>query len=81
MTRPIRTKLSKGFQTVLPAEIREKLKVLPGDDIIWSIVGDEVFIRVKKRRIEDPIRELIGKFSTEKDDNATENIDKIINES
>ncbi|MHA1315855.1 MAG: AbrB/MazE/SpoVT family DNA-binding domain-containing protein [Candidatus Helarchaeota archaeon] len=80
MTCPIITKLSKGFQTVLPSEIRKKLDVSPGDEIIWSIIGNEVFIRVKKRRLNDPIKELIGQFSTSEEDNATEHLDSIINE-
>lgn len=75
----IKTKLSQGYQTVLPAEVREKLGAIPGDEIIWSIIGEEIYIRVKKRTTKDPIEDLIGKFSTNGKDNATENIDRIVN--
>lgn len=77
MTQPIKTKLSKGFQTVLPSEIREKLNAKPGDEITWSIIGEEVFIRIKKQSHEDPIQHLIGKLHTDKEDNATEKIDHV----
>lgn len=73
----IKTILSKGFQTVIPSEIREKLNAEPGDEIIWSIIGDEVFIRLKKKNSTDPIKNLIGKFSTQTKDNATKELDKV----
>ena len=78
MTQLIKTKLSKGFQTVLPAEIREKLKAEPGDEIIWSIIGEEIYIRIKKKNVIDPIEKLIGRFATREKDNATKEIDKIV---
>ena len=80
MAQPIKTKLSKGFQTVLPATIREKFQAKPGDEIIWSIIGDEVFIRIKKNEKNGIIKDLIGAFSTKDLDNATNNIDKTLYE-
>ncbi|MHA1745164.1 MAG: AbrB/MazE/SpoVT family DNA-binding domain-containing protein [Promethearchaeota archaeon] len=74
-----KTKISKGYQTVVPAVIRTKFKCEPGDEVIWSIIGDDVFIRLKKRTKIDPIKELIGQFSTEKSDDATKAIDEIVN--
>lgn len=80
MTQSIKTKLSKGFQTVIPSEIRQKLNAEPGDEIIWSIIGDEVFIRLKKKNSTDPIKNLIGNFSTQTEDNATKELDKVVYE-
>ncbi len=36
-------------------------------------------IRIKKQRSDAPIKELIGRFSTNKKDNATENLDIVVN--
>jgi AbrB family looped-hinge helix DNA binding protein len=80
MTQLIKTKLSKGFQTVLPSEIREKLNAEPGDEIIWSIIGEDVYIRIKKKNTIDPIERLIGRFATKEKDDATKEIDKIVYE-
>jgi bifunctional DNA-binding transcriptional regulator/antitoxin component of YhaV-PrlF toxin-antitoxin module len=74
-----KTKISKGYQTVVPAVIRTKFKCEPGDEVIWSIIGDDVFIRLKKRAKTDPIKELIGQFSTEECDDATIALDEIVN--
>ena len=80
MAQLIKTKLSKGYQTVLPSEIRAKLNAEPGDEIIWSIIGEEVFIRLKKKTSIDSIKNLIGKFATPTEDNATKELDKVIYE-
>ena len=74
----IKTKISKGFQTVVPSEIRNKIHGEPGDEIIWSIVGDEVFVRIAKLHPKDRLSEFIGKYSTSQSDNATENLDRIV---
>ncbi len=74
----IKTKISKGFQTVVPAEIRSRFHGEPGDEIIWSIIGDQVFIRIKKHTQHASLRDLIGKYATEIEDNATENIDNVV---
>jgi len=75
----IKTKISKGFQTVLPAEVRNKLGGEPGDEILWSIVGNEVFIHVKRKTKDDPLKALIGAFSTESEDDSTKNMDNLVN--
>lgn len=80
MTQLIKTKLSKGYQTVLPSEIREKLNAEPGDEIIWSIIGEDVSIRLKKRIPINSIKNLIGKFATPTEDNATEELDRVMYE-
>lgn len=78
MTDLIKTKISKGFQIVVPVEIREKIGAEPGDEIIWSIIGNDVFIRVKRNYNEDPIKKLIGKFTTPTADDVSKNMDKVI---
>ena len=79
MTNLTKTKISKGYQTVVPAIIRTKFKCEPGDEVIWSIIGDAVFIRLKKKSEIDPITKLIGQFSTEESDNATIALDEMVN--
>lgn len=49
-----KTKISKGFQTVVPAEIRKKFHVGPGDQLEWIISDGEVKLRFRKKvSIED----------------------------
>ena len=80
MNNLIKTKISKGYQTVVPTEIRSKFKSEPGDEVIWSIIGNDVYIRIKKKeRKIDPLKKLIGKFSTDKIDDSTSSIDEIVN--
>ena len=46
----IETKISKGFQTVIPSNIRKMFKVSPGDIVEWKTDennGFEVFFRKK----------------------------------
>ena len=78
MATKIETKVSKGFQTVLPAEIRKKFNIGPGDEVVWTVLGDEILVRVRKRGGEDPLSKLIGAVSTRKKTNATEEIDAVV---
>ncbi len=80
MKNLIKTKISKGYQTVVPAEVRSKFNSEPGDEVIWSIIGEDVFIRIKKRANIDPIKELIGQFSTKESDDSTNSLDEIVSE-
>lgn len=43
------TKISKGFQTVVPSELRNKFKVGPGDIVEWISTDDEVEVRFRKK--------------------------------
>ncbi len=48
------TKISKGFQTVVPSEIRKKFDVGPGDILVWKSTDDGVVVRFRKKvTIED----------------------------
>jgi len=71
------TKVSKGFQTVVPSRVRKRLKVDAGDEIVWSIVGNELYLRIRKVNKSDPLEDLIGKLPTEVEANATEEIDEV----
>ena len=78
MATKIETKVSKGFQTVLPAEIRKKFDIGPGDEVVWTVLGDEIFVRVRKVRGKDPLLALLGAFRTKKKIDATEEIDAVV---
>ncbi|KUO41452.1 MAG: hypothetical protein AVW06_04380 [Hadesarchaea archaeon DG-33-1] len=78
MATKIRTKVSKGFQTVMPAEIREKFGIGPGDEVVWAMFGDEIFVRVRKVRGKDPLLTLLGAFRTEEKIDATREIDAVV---
>ncbi len=78
MVVKIKTKVSSGFQTVLPAEIREKFNVGPGDEVVWTVVGDKIFVRVRKKGGEDPLSKLIGAFPTKTKVDATAEIDAVV---
>lgn len=69
-----KTALTKKSQVTLPKQVREVLKVKPGDQISFKIEGDEVkivplpsllevnFGRVKARRKPEDFRELRKEF-------------------
>jgi AbrB family looped-hinge helix DNA binding protein len=38
------SKISKKGQIVIPRQIREKLQIKPGDELIFTQVGDRVYI-------------------------------------
>jgi AbrB family looped-hinge helix DNA binding protein len=78
MAVKIETKVSSGFQTVLPAEIREKFDVGPGDEVVWTVLGNEIFVRVRKKSGEDPLSKLIGAFPTKTKSDATAEIDTVV---
>ena len=78
MVEITRSKISKGYQTVIPAEVRAKLHGQPGDEIIWSIIGNEVFIRIKRKTLEDPLNTLIGRFLGPTNEDATANLDHVV---
>lgn len=48
------TKVSKGFQTVVPSDIRKKFDVSPGDILEWKPTKNGAEIRFRKKiTIED----------------------------
>jgi len=51
------TKISKGYQTVVPAELRESCGISPGDRLVWEEVKGEIKIKVKKRKT---LKDIVG---------------------
>ncbi len=50
----MKTKISKGYQVVVPAEVREKFGLEPGDALLWEKRKDEVIVKPKKKaQLED----------------------------
>jgi len=49
------TKISKGFQTVVPSEIRKKFDVGPGDVLEWKSTENGAEIRFRKKVTIDDI--------------------------
>jgi len=46
---PSKTKISEGYSTVLPAEIRKSLNLVPGDILQWDIKEGVITILPRKR--------------------------------
>ncbi|WAC04843.1 MAG: AbrB/MazE/SpoVT family DNA-binding domain-containing protein [Methanoregula sp.] len=46
---PSKTKISDGYSTVLPAEIRKMLDLAPGDILQWDIEDGIITIRPRKK--------------------------------
>ena len=60
------TKISKGYQTVVPAKLREAYGISPGDRLIWEEERGEIKVRVRKRKtIEDIVGIVSGKEETD----------------
>jgi AbrB family looped-hinge helix DNA binding protein len=63
------TKISKGFQTVVPSEIRNKFNVGPGDVMEWISTKEGVKIRFRKKL---SLLDIEGIGETEEKTNAVE---------
>ena len=46
---PSKMKISEGYSTVLPAEIRKSLNLVPGDILQWDIKEGVITIHPRKR--------------------------------
>lgn len=55
----IETKISKGFQTVVPSNIRKLFKVGPGDIVEWRTDKNKVEVLFRKKRTIDDIMGII----------------------
>jgi AbrB family looped-hinge helix DNA binding protein len=51
----VETKISKGFQTVVPAEIRKKFNLGPGDMLEWVSTEEGVELKFRKKVTIDDI--------------------------
>lgn len=54
-----KTKISKGFQTVVPSSIRKKFSVGPGDLIEWVASEDVVELKFRKKVSLDVITDIV----------------------
>lgn len=57
---PSKTKLSEGYSTVLPAEIRKALNLVPGDILQWEIEKGIIMVKPRKK---ETLREITGMIS------------------
>lgn len=56
----MKTKISKGFQTVVPKDIRKKLGIEPGDSLLWEDKNGNIVVRPKKRTTIEDITGMIS---------------------
>jgi AbrB family looped-hinge helix DNA binding protein len=53
----IAAKVNEKGQVVIPKEISDKLRIRPGDTIVFKILGDKLVVeRVMERRMKDILR-------------------------
>jgi AbrB family looped-hinge helix DNA binding protein len=56
----MKTKISKGFQTVVPKKIREKLGLEPGDSLLWEEKDDSAVVKPRKKKTLEDITGIIS---------------------
>src|SRR2546425_1135643 len=54
-----KSKVSKGYLTVVPKAIREASEVREGDILEWSLEGARIVVRPRRRRTVDDLEGLI----------------------
>ena len=54
-----KSKVSKGYLTVVPKAIREASEVREGDILEWSLEGARIVVRPRRRRTLDDLEGLI----------------------
>ena len=45
----IRTRISKGYQVVVPSQLRKRYEVSVGDEVLWEISNGEVSVQLQKK--------------------------------
>lgn len=68
-TKPVVSKVTSKSQTVIPAVIREKLGIGPGDSLRYVETADGIMIE-KARTMEDDPFATFTEWATEADDKA-----------
>jgi antitoxin PrlF len=68
-TKPVVSKVTSKSQTVIPAVIREKLGIGPGDTLSYVETADGIMIE-KARTLEDDPFATFTEWATEADDKA-----------
>lgn len=56
-----KSKVSKGYLTVVPKEVRRATRIREGDILEWSLEGDKIVVRPRRRRTVDDITGLIAR--------------------
>ncbi len=56
-----KSKVSKGYLTVVPKDVRKATQVREGDILEWSLEGDKIVVRPRRRRTLDDITGLIAR--------------------
>ena len=64
MGRTGETKVSKGYQTVVPSNIRRAYGIAPGDKLVWEAERGGIRVRVKKRKT---LADIVGIVSVQSD--------------
>lgn len=60
------TKISKGYQTVVPSELRAAYDISPGDKLVWREEDGKITVRVRKKKsLKDIIGIVSGKTRTD----------------
>jgi AbrB family looped-hinge helix DNA binding protein len=47
--RDIRTNISKGYQVVVPSDLRRTFNLEEGDEVIWTLQKGKVLARFRKK--------------------------------
>ena len=55
-----KTKISKGYSTVIPAEIRHAMDLEPGDILEWNIKGEVLMVKPRKKVTWDDVIGIIS---------------------
>ena len=58
------TKVSKGYQTVIPAKIRKSYKITPGDVLEWIDTEEGILVHPRRKRT---LQDIVGLVKTEGD--------------
>jgi len=51
------TKISKGYQTVVPAKIRKAYRIMPGDILNWTDTKEGILVHPRKKRT---LQDIVG---------------------
>jgi len=61
LTNMPKTKVTSKFQITIPKEIREKVKVKPGEVVTVESLSEEEIIIRRFPRVKEPLKVLIGR--------------------
>lgn len=61
-----KTKVTSKFQVTIPKDVREKVKVKPGEIVSIESVSDEEILIRRFRKVKEPLKVLVGKTTLER---------------